>query len=458
MNISNITSQNLNSIQTQQNNPQQEVKVSSTPIEEEVVTEEELLELEDLFAQQELEDAKPEAHKKWTVLHYGAGDNDVGVFIKQGVQRMERAGSSDTAHVVSMLDLPKQNCVTYYVTKNHHYGINSPVVKENGSNVNMADPDTLAQFIAWGIKKYPSDHVAVILNSHGGGSKGAIVEEYGHGFGDMMTPQKLKEAFSKAEEMTGKKVDVLGFDACLMANMESIYELKDSANYIVASEETEIAGRTYGLHIPVVGDKEVKIAGLWPYAQVLRGLEPSLFDKLLHGKTEVTPEEFAKHIVKVASKHQKDLQTMSAIDTSKIGKVAGAVDEFAKVILEATKDLDNVGILNKIKDKTKSFENSSKDVYHFCELIVNSDELQDESLKAQAKKVMSAIDEAVIAHQSEKSEYSNAHGLQMEIPKYNLGSDYPNLQFAKDTHWDEALESMDTINLFKKMKEKIQKN
>ncbi len=455
MNISNITSQNLNNIQNLQNNPQQEVKATSIPVEEEIVTEEELLALDDLFAQQECEEAKPEAHKNWTVLHYGAGDNDVGDYIKQGVQRMERVGSSDSAHVVSMLDLPKQNCVTYYVTKNHHFGINSPVVKENGSHVNMADPDTLAQFIAWGIKKYPSDHVAVILNSHGGGSKGAIVEEYGHGFGDMMTPQELKQAFSKAEEITGKKVDVLGFDACLMANMESVYELKDAANYIVASEETEIAGRRYGLELPGLKGKEIKIAGLWPYAQVLRGLEPSFFDKLLNGKTEVTPEEFAKHIVKTASKHQKDLQTMSAIDTSKIGKVAGAVDEFAKAILEATKDLDNVGILNKIKDGTKSFENSSKDIYHFCELVANSDELQDETLKSEAKKVMSAIDEAVIAHQSEKEYYGNAHGLQMEIPKYNLGKDYVDLQFAKDTHWDEAVESMDMINVFKKIKDKI---
>ncbi|MBR0518443.1 hypothetical protein IJJ97_01495 [bacterium] len=448
MNISNITSQNLNNVQNLQNNPQQEVKASSTPIEEEVIT------FDDSFDQND-EEIKPEVHKKWTVLHYGAGDNDVGDYIKQGVQRMERVGSSDSAHVVSMLDLPKQNCVTYYVTKNHHFGINSPVVKENGCNVNMADPDTLAQFIAWGIKKYPSDHVAVILNSHGGGSKGAIVEEYGHGFGDMMTPQELREAFSKAEEITGKKVYVLGFDACLMANMESVYELKDAADYIVASEETEIAGRRYGLELPGLKDKEIKIAGLWPYAQVLRGLEPSFFDKLLNGKTDVTPEEFAKHIVKVASKHQKDLQTMSAIDTSKIGKVAGAVDEFAKSILEATKDLDNVGILNKIKDSTKSFENSSKDIYHFCELIANSEELQDESLKTEAKKVMSAIDEAVIAHQSEQEYYGNTHGLQMEIPKYNLGKDYVDLQFAKDTHWDEAVESMDTINIFQKLKAKI---
>ena len=121
MNISNITSQNLNNIQNLQNSPQQEVKASSMPIEEEVIT------FDDSFDQND-EEIKPEAHKKWTVLHYGAGDNDVGDYIKQGVQRMERVGSTDSTHVVSMLDLPKQNCVTYYVTKNHHFGINSPVV------------------------------------------------------------------------------------------------------------------------------------------------------------------------------------------------------------------------------------------------------------------------------------------------------------------------------------------
>ena len=146
---------------------------------------------------------------------------------------------------------------------------------------------------------------------------------------------------------------------------------------------------------------------------------------------------------------------MSAIDTSKIDKLAGTIDELAKSISESTQDIDNLASLNHIKDKTKSFDNGSKDIYHFCELIANSDELNDEGLKAKAKSVMATINEAVIAHQSEKDYYSNAHGLQMEIPKYNLGKDYVDLQFAKDTHWDEAVESMDMVHTFEKMKAKM---
>lgn len=55
---------------------------------------------------------------------------------------------------------------------------------------------------------------------------------------------------------------------------------------------------------------------------------------------------------------------------------------------------------------------------------------------------MAALDDAIIANQN-SYQYPNAHGLQMEIPANGRpSSGYGNLQFAKDTHWDEALHSM----------------
>ena len=129
---------------------------------------------------------------------------------------------------------------------------------------------------------------------------------------------------------------------------------------------------------------------------------------------------------------------MSSIDTSKMGDVAKAVDGFANAIIGA-KDFNTT--LKNIARRTEDF-NGFKDIYHFCEQVADSKEITDNKLKAEAKKVMAALDDAIIANQN-SYQYPNAHGLQMEIPASGRPSNgYGNLQFAKDTQWDEALNSM----------------
>lgn len=361
-------------------------------------------------------DKEAGVHKKWTFLHFGAGDNNLSSLIKGDVDEMEKVGSDANTHVISMLDQSYGDCKTYYITKNNQSGLQSPVVQNHGSHVDMSDPKTLANFIAWGVKNYPSDNVAVILGSHGGGTMGALADDKD---GNFMSPQGLRQAFQDAEKMTGKKIDVLGFDCCLMANTEVAYELKDVANYIVASEESE-GGNGWPYH-NVLNEK------------VLKGLQEALDTKLT-----ITPEAFAKKIVGNASGVQSDLPTMSSIDTSKMGDVAKAVDGFANAIIGA-KDFNTT--LKNIARRTEDF-NGFKDIYHFCEQVADSKEITDNKLKAEAKKVMAALDDAIIANQN-SYQYPNAHGLQMEIPASGRPSNgYGNLQFAKDTHWDEALNSM----------------
>ncbi len=360
-------------------------------------------------------DKEAGVHKKWTFLHYGAGDNNLSSLIKGDVDEMEKVGSDANTHVISMLDQEYGDCKTYYITQNNESGLQSPVLQNHGSHVDMSDPKTLANFIAWGVKNYPSDNVAVILGSHGGGTMGALADDKD---GNFMSPQGLKQAFQEAEKMTGKKIDVLGFDCCLMANTEVAYELKDVADFIVASEESEGGNG-------------------WPYHNVLNESVLKNLQDALAKKLTISPEAFAKKIVGNASGVQQDLPTMSSIDTSKMNGVATAIDGFAKAIIDG----DSGDILRNISKRTEKFS-EFKDIYHFCEQVANSNEITDNKLKAEAKKVMAALDEAIIANQS-SYKYPNAHGLQMEIPASGITSDwYYELQFAQDTHWEAALDSM----------------
>ena len=68
---------------------------------------------------------------------------------------------------------------------------------------------------------------------------------------------------------TGRKIDVVGFDACLMSMAEIMYQVRQCADYSVGSQQTE------------PGDG-------WPYDTVLRALA---------ARPTMTPAELAGTIV-----------------------------------------------------------------------------------------------------------------------------------------------------------------
>ena len=127
-------------------------------------------------------------------------------------------------------------------------------------------------------------------------------------------------------------------------------------------------------------------------------------------------------------------------------KLAGSIDEFAKAIKSFT---DEKGLLGKnqlslIRHETKAFtDHDLRDIYDFCKLVVKDNDLKDDNLKAKAKDVMATIDETVIANSNWQLFYRKAHGLQIEMPLLGKAVEgYEDLQFSKDTNWNEAIKAM----------------
>ncbi len=100
----------------------------------------------------------------------------------------------------------------------------------------MADPETLADFIRWSAERYPAKKYALVLWDHGGGSKaGIFIDELFDG--DTMYLDELRTALTES----GVQLEAVLFDACLMANIETAYAIKDGARWMIASEEV-VAG------------------------------------------------------------------------------------------------------------------------------------------------------------------------------------------------------------------------
>ncbi len=123
--------------------------------------------------------------------------------------------------------------LNYYDTGEENQPENGFELLENLPLRSMSDPDTLTDFIRWGVRTYPAKKYALVLWDHGGGAKsGLFVDELYDG--SIMHLKELKQALADS----GVYLEALVIDACLMANIETAWAVRDHAHWMVASEET----------------------------------------------------------------------------------------------------------------------------------------------------------------------------------------------------------------------------
>ena len=113
-------------------------------------------------------------------------------------------------------------------------------------SASMGESGTLEDFLRFARENYPADRTAVVFWNHGGGSvAGAAFDEvYGY---DALTLSEMYAAFSAVWEpdTEDQPLELVGFDTCLMATVDTAYTFCDLSRYLVASEETEPANGWY---------------------------------------------------------------------------------------------------------------------------------------------------------------------------------------------------------------------
>ena len=106
-------------------------------------------------------------------------------------------------------------------------------------DASMGEAQTLSDFLVWGQENYQTEHNMFLFWNHGAGSANGICFDENHFF-DSLLLDELKTAFDEAT--LKNKFDIIGFDACLMASLETACIIEDYADYMVASEDIEPSG------------------------------------------------------------------------------------------------------------------------------------------------------------------------------------------------------------------------
>lgn len=143
-------------------------------------------------------------------IMYGYTAGNLNVIVQTG-------GTAEWQNTVVADD----RCQRYRVTED---GLE--LVDDSLGMQNMADSATLTDFIQYCSSNYAADHYGLVLWDHGGGVVGGYGYDENFG-GDSMSLTEMSRALGDASV----HLDMLGFDACLMA--------APYADYLIASEEPE---------------------------------------------------------------------------------------------------------------------------------------------------------------------------------------------------------------------------
>jgi hypothetical protein len=183
--------------------------------------------------------------KDWAFIVFMNADNNLESFGYLDLAEMEAVGSNAGLDIVVLMDTATGDGGD---ARKLHVNQGSSTVVENLGEVDMSDWHTLADFGVWAVQTYPARHHMLVLWDHGSGWRGPEVARPYKGFSNDDHPPgnemsiangDFARALAAITAARGGKLDLVGFDACLMGMWEVAEATGPYARYLIGSEELE---------------------------------------------------------------------------------------------------------------------------------------------------------------------------------------------------------------------------
>ena len=401
------------------------------------------------------------ARAGWTVMVYLAGDNDLSAAGEVDLEEMRQVGSTPDVHVVAQFDRAGvEGTRRFHVEKG---GVGEEVVSLGETD--SGAPAVLEAFVRWAIGRFPADRNALVLWNHGGGwapaeldglarsrsAAGFSLREANEraasplgrvmfrsswtrllslptaaeraicsddGSGHSLDTVELGGVLARVARDLGRRIDLLGLDACLMSCLEVAFEARPHVEVLVASEADE----------PVDG---------WPYARVLGALaaEPTLSARPFAARIV---EEYAEDYR--ARGYQGDV-TLAAFDLQRLGPLVGRLDELAAALVA------------ELPPAAEAAWKAQRATPHFCrqtqwDLARLAENLAGgaagapvrEAAKAIGESLRPAADGPALASRQSGAGVAGCGGLALYLPPLvRVSPYYADLAFARGCRWSRWL-------------------
>lgn len=398
---------------------------------------------------------------EWLVMIYSdADDNILEEDMMIDLQEAELIGSTDDVTIVAQTDRFKGSyngmgnwtgAKRFLITEDDDMDSFGSEEIEDLGEISMSDGETLLDFIEWAVSSYPARKHMLILSDHGAGWPGGWTDPDPGGtgdddiilaqeFGDSLWLMEIDRVLGQAREDLGLDYfDVVGFDACLMSQLEVYTALAPHALYSVASEEVE----------PGLG---------WAYAAFLAelvdnpgmdGAELSshVVDTYIDGDMRLDDPDYVGDLTRQQAANEITPEvTLTAVDLAQIAPLNDALNGLV-VNLQTLDDKVVAAARAYAQDFESVFGDDVPSPYidlgHFSQLIQSYTD--DNAVLAAAAELDAAIDAAVIAERH-GPERPGATGIAIYFPVRTLYEIADNLgyvtvadRFAEESQWDEFI-------------------
>lgn len=416
-------------------------------------------------------------NQTWTVMLYEDADDKIleqDIFVD--LNEAERVGSSDRVQIVAQVDRFRgafqgdgdwTSTRRYYITQDDNLNkVSSKMVADLGE-VNMSSVDTLVDFVAWAAQNYPADKYVLILSDHGMGWPGGWSDPAPGGKSSVRAPLaarlgnelylvQLDQALEQARQQAGiDQFELVGMDACLMAQLEVFTALVPHARYAVASEEVE----------PALGWAYTGFLGALQENPDMDGAELSrlIVENYIENDQRIVDEQARAEFLRqgspfggffgsisasrLAQQMEQDV-TLSAIDLAAIPNVVDSLNNLA-YSLQGVRQVDVARSRNYAQAYTNIFGNDVPSPYidlgSFLQLVKQNS--SDNKVLQAASNLQAAIQQAVLAEKHGPKKPGST-GIAIYFPNsdlYNAPVAGPQSytvianRFAEQSLWDDFL-------------------
>ena len=271
----------------------------------------------------------------------------------------------------------------------------------------MLEKDNLLFFLNYTYENYDTEYYDLILWDHGAGPI------YGYGYDeynkiDSMSISEIKSALKSSPFIGENKLELLGFDACLMSSIEVASTLSSYANYMVASQEFE----------PGAG---------WDY----RFLEKV--------NSNLSSVDFGKLIIDYFNNYYSSKKYTKGISLSllKLNKIDNVLrytnDLFTKIDSDLTIDYS---LISRTRSKSKTYGRISDDNYYYDLVDLNDllDNLPEKYIR-EVSNLRASLSDLVIY---QKTDLANTNGISIFFPFENKKELSKNLKIYKELDFSES--------------------
>ncbi|HEV8428871.1 MAG TPA: clostripain-related cysteine peptidase [Pyrinomonadaceae bacterium] len=424
--------------------------------------------------------------KEWTIMIYMAGDNNLAVdmaYAMEQIKSVAEAGDSSPNLFVyydgNSPAIPTLYCdfsepgkpryVRSYSVPNKLYSVTPK------HNENAADKRAILNFVDWCIHKVEveddngeisfgrkADKYALIFSGHSLGfqdiglfkdessGKSMNMKDFHAALKAVVNPKDVLEQHvheietdlddetrrSETTELLGQKLDILGFDSCVMGMLEVGYQFSSVAKAMIASEGS----------VPSAG---------WTYAKILGCLAQEQNRNL---DTRKVAELFVKRFIRTQDEYTVGGVSvdMAAWDLSRFDELAAAFDALSIILLACFDDPKSriyrqmERVILQVHWKCQSYMyDQNVDLGDFCELLDrecgrvlkelgSGDDLERlKVVQDSCRSVLEELNNAVILSGFSGGGYQYSNGVSVFFPwsreAYEVSKkNYESLWFAKE--------------------------